>query len=269
MPSPFPGMDPYLENPALWPDLHQSLMTYIRDALQPQIRPHYRARLEERLYVVQSTRSIYPDVTIVQHTLREQAVAALTVADRPNPAPIAEPSPPADKPFTLVLTAGDEIREPFIELVHPASGQVVTVIELLSPANKTAGSGRDRYLAKQEEVLHSAAHLVEIDLLSKGEPTIALPADRLPLVPPHRYLISVCRGPDYLTFELYPIPLDKRLPRCRIPLNAPDPDVTLDLPSLFNQAYDNGSYTDFVDYDQPPLASLSEEEQQWVNENMR
>jgi hypothetical protein len=68
MPSPFPGMDPYLEEPALWPDLHQRLITYIADALQPQIRPRYRARIEERLYVVQSSRSIYPDMNVRRET---------------------------------------------------------------------------------------------------------------------------------------------------------------------------------------------------------
>ena len=44
MPSPFPGMDPYLEEPRRWPDVHQSLITYIRDALQPAVRPRYFAR---------------------------------------------------------------------------------------------------------------------------------------------------------------------------------------------------------------------------------
>jgi hypothetical protein len=123
-------------------------------------------------------------------------------------------------------------------------------------------------LTKQEEVLNSTAHLVEIDLLSWGEHTIAWPVDRLALLPSYRYLVSVCRGPEHVTFELYPTALDKRLPRCRIPLNAPDPDVTLDLPAIFNQAYDNGSYGDFVDYTQPPPVPLSEDEQAWMVENV-
>ena len=52
MPGPFPGLDPYLERRDLWPDVHQSLITYSRDALQPQIRPRYHARIGERLYVI-------------------------------------------------------------------------------------------------------------------------------------------------------------------------------------------------------------------------
>jgi hypothetical protein len=255
-------MDPYLEDPAVWPDVHQSLITYIRDALQPQIRPRYRARIEERLYVVQSSRSIYPDVTVVQHTLREQAVAEIA------PPPIKATDLPADTPFTLVLS-DDEFREPFVEIIHPDSGQIVTVIEVLSPANKTPGPSRELYRQKQDEVLHSEAHLVEIDLLSQGEHTIALPADRLSRLPPHRYLVSVCRGPGHMTFELYPVPLDKRLPRCRIPLDAPDPDVVLDLPAIFTRCYDNGGYADFIDYQQTPPVPLSDEEQTWVAENVK
>jgi hypothetical protein len=253
-------MDPYLEDPALWRDLHHSLITYIRDVLQPQVRPRYRARIEERLYVVQTSRSIYPDVMLIEHTLHEQAAAEIA-------SPTTAAGLPADPPITLILS-DEEIREPFIEIVHPGNGQVITVIEVLSPANKTVGPGRERYLTKQEEVLNSTAHLVEIDLLSWGEHTIAWPVDRLALLPSYRYLVSVCRGPEHVTFELYPTALDKRLPRCRIPLNAPDPDVTLDLPAIFNQAYDNGSYGDFVDYTQPPPVPLSEDEQAWMVENV-
>jgi hypothetical protein len=244
------------------PDLHQRLITYIADALQPQIRPRYRARIEERLYVVQSSRSIYPDVTVVQHTLHEQAVAEMA------PPPIKAADLSADTPFILALS-DDEFREPFIEIVHSDRGQVVTVIEVLSPANKMPGPGRELYRQKQGEVLSSEAHLVEIDLLSQGEHTLALPADRLPLLPPHRYLVSVCRGPGHMTFELYPVPLEQRLPRCRIPLAAPDPDVVLDLPTIFTLAYDNGGYADFIDYQQPPPVPLSDEEQAWVAENVR
>ena len=66
MPSPFPGMDPYLEDPAMWPDVHQRFITYLSDAMQPHIRPQYSARIGERIYVVDSMRSIYPDLALVQ-----------------------------------------------------------------------------------------------------------------------------------------------------------------------------------------------------------
>ncbi|MFC1466812.1 MAG: DUF4058 family protein [Candidatus Brachytrichaceae bacterium NZ_4S206] len=61
MPSPFPGMDPYLESAIYWRDLHACLITHIRAALQPLLRPHYNVHIAERLYVTSPRRSIYAD----------------------------------------------------------------------------------------------------------------------------------------------------------------------------------------------------------------
>lgn len=252
MPSPFPGMDPYLEEPTLWPDVHQCLITYIRDALQPNIRPGYHARMGERLYVVEVPHTIYPDVTIVKRPVPEPAGAAQELA-------LAE----AEAPYVLTIPPV-QYREPFVEIVHTAGGEVVTVIEVLSPANKTAGEGHRLYRRKQGEVLRSQAHLVEIDLLSQGLPTLALPETSLSALPPWRYLVSVSRAPDRERFEVYAIPLAKPLPRFRVPLKQPDPDVVLDLQAVFSRCYDNGGYADFLDYSQAPSVSLSSEEQAWL-----
>ncbi len=258
MPSPFPGMDPYLEAAGLWPGVPQRLITYISDDLQSHIRPDYHARIGERLYVVESSRDIYPDVALVQRPAPELAPAGV------GGAAIAVAPTIADEPLTMIL-APVEYREPFVEIIHSAGEQVVTVIEILSPANKTPGQGSQLYRQKQQEILQSQAHLVEIDLLSQGLPAVALPEPALSNLPPHRYLVSVNRAPDRRRFELYPIPLAQRLPCCRIPLRAPDPDVALDLPAIFTRCYDNGGYSDFVDYHQPPPAPLSEEEQECLD----
>ncbi|MGH7130236.1 MAG: DUF4058 family protein, partial [Planctomycetaceae bacterium] len=66
MPCPFPGMDPYLERPAIWPDFHNRLITYVGELLQPLLRPRYAALTQNRLYVVEHHRPIYPDVSVVQ-----------------------------------------------------------------------------------------------------------------------------------------------------------------------------------------------------------
>jgi len=71
MSSPFPGMDPYLEKPARWPDVYQRLITYIADALQPQVRPHYHARIGERVYILQPPRALYPDILLIGQPVRE------------------------------------------------------------------------------------------------------------------------------------------------------------------------------------------------------
>jgi hypothetical protein len=256
MPSPFPGMDPCLEDPTLWPDVHQSLITYIRDALQPKVRPRYHARIGERRYVVQLPHSMYPDVVLVR---RPRAVREAEVV-----APVADVvTAEADTPVVLAIPPVEH-REPFVEIVHTAGGEVITVIEVLSPANKTPGEGHRLYRRKQQEILDSPAHLVEIDLLSEGLHTVAISEEAMASLKERRYLVSVNRAPERYQFELYPVPLQRRLPRIRVPLRESDPDVVLDLQAVFTRCYDNGGYEDFVDYHQPPPASLSSEETAWL-----
>jgi len=253
MPSPFPGMDPYLEDPTLWPGVHQSLITYIRDALQPELRPRYHARIGERLYVVEPPHLIYPDLVLVR---RPQVIR--------EPGPTAEVATvEADTPVMLTIPPVEH-REPFVEIVHTAGGEVVTVIEVLSPANKTPGEGHRLYRRKQQEILDSPAHLVEIDLLSEGLHTVAVSEEAAASLKERRYLVSVNRAPERYQFELYPVPLQRRLPRIRVPLREPDPDVVLDLQAVFTRCYDNGGYEDFIDYRRPPPVSLSAEETTWL-----
>lgn len=271
MSSPFPGMDPYLEESRRWPDVHQSLITYIRDALQPAVRPHYHARMGERVYLMHAWAAIAPDIFLLGRRetepggrrLREPGGAYAVAPLQETVAPLALE---ADEPVRFMVAPVQE-REPFVELVH-GDGAIVTVIEVLSPANKTTGEGYRQYRQKQEQILNSPVHLVEIDLLSTGLPTIAIPPAELLLLPPHRYLVSVRRGPQ-LQGEAYPIPLPKRLPRLRVPLRAPDPDVILDLQAVFERCYDNGGYADLVDYSAPPPVELSDAEAAWLDEMLR
>lgn len=261
MPSPFPGMDPYLEDTTTWPTLHHSLITYIRDALQPKLRPNYNARIEERVFVEEPSQTFYPDVTLLKPDLprvRETATLEKTVTEVV-----------VRDPVEIVLFPTD-YREPFIEIRH-ASGQVITVIEVLSPVNKF-GEGRRLYRRKQEEVLDSHTHLVEIDLLSQGEFTIAC-ADpssrepkRHPALPPSRYLICVSRATRRSLAEAYPLKLQEPLPAFRIPLKAPDADVVLDLQAVFEKCYENGGCADLINYKNAPPAPLTEEEEKWAKE---
>jgi len=250
MPSPFPGMDPYLEEPARWPDVHQRLITYIADALQPQVRPRYYARIGERVYILNPPQALYLDIMLIQRPLREPATAK------------AEAETALDTPTILTLPPVEH-REPFVEIVHASGDEVVAVIEVLSPTNKAPGEGHQLYHRKQQHILDSPAHLIEIDLLSAGLLTVAISQEGLASLPPHRYLTSVQRAPDRYRFEVYPLPLQQRLPRVRIPLREPDPDVGLDLQAVFTQCYDNGGYADLIDYRRPPSAALSEAEAAW------
>lgn len=270
MPSPFPGMDPYLEAPRRWPDVHQALITYIRDALQPDIRPRYHARMGERVYILNPLQAIEPDVSLLSQRRPDPGGARVHEPGVRYAVPVPEPRAPAqaemDEPVRFMVLRVEQ-REPFVEIVH-GDGEVVTVIEVLSPANKAPGEGHQQYRRKQEQILNSPVHLVEIDLLSAGLATVVIPAEELLGLPPHRYTVTVRRGPE-LAFEVYPAPLARRLPRVQIPLRAPDPDVRLDLQAAFDRAYDNGGYADLVDYRAQPPVALTADEAAWLDDLLR
>ena len=262
MPSPFPGMDPYLEEPRRWPDVHQRLITYITDALQPAIRPRYHARMGERVYIMNPPRAIAPDIFLIKRPVPD--VGGRRV--REPGASYSVPAIEADIPL-LIDMPPVEYREPFVEIVQ-GDGELVTVIEVLSPANKTLGEGYRQYRRKQEQLLASSLHLVEIDLLAAGLPTLFVAQTELvamPPLPPHRYLVSVRRGTEPDRFETYPVSLPNRLPRIRVPLTAPDPDVVLDMQMVFDRCYDNGDYADLINYQKDPNAPFVPDEAAWLN----
>jgi Protein of unknown function (DUF4058) len=247
MPSPFPGMDPYLEEPSQWPGVHQRLITYMADAMQPRVRPRYHVLIGERVYIAEPLQSFYPDVTLVQYPA-QRAPAGSSIA-------VAEPDAP-----TAVGDYLDEAqRQPFIEIVHAGSGTVVSIIEVLSPSNKI-GAGREEYLRKQKQILSSGTHLIEIDLLRTGEHTVACPKERLPV--PYQYLVCINRALQ--GWAVYCIPLQRRLPRIGIPLRKPDADLTLDLQEIFAHCYDNGGYEDFIDYRHVPTPPLVFSDAEWA-----
>lgn len=252
MPSPFPGMDPYLEDRTLWPDVHASLITYIREGLQPQIRPKYVARIGERVQLVSARRSYVPDTLLVR-TTRE-----------PPPTLSTAETPAADEPQTIAYL-DEERRVPYIEIIYRETGDVVTLIKVLSPTNKV-GDGREQYLQKQADLLSSEVNLVEIDLLGYGKDTVLARNAIITDPPDWRYLVNVSRGQKRNELELYAVPLRERLPRCRIPLRLPDPDAVLDLPAVFTHCYDVGGYDLLIDYSQPPAVPLRDEETAWLND---
>jgi hypothetical protein len=247
-------MDPYLADPSFWPDVHQRLIAYISESLQPQIRPKYLARIGERIELTELHKGCIPDVLIVQPP-REPARAvgqgSLMIADEPATYGFLD----------------EERRVPYIEIVYRETGDVVTVIEVLSPANKI-GEGREKYLQKQADLLASQANLVEIDLLGTGRGTTLARTANITTPPDWRYVVSVNRAHQRSRLEVYAFSLRDRLPRCRIPLRPADPDAVLDLPAVFARCYEVGGYDLLVDYTQPPPLELSEAELAWVREQI-
>ncbi|WP_448605471.1 DUF4058 family protein, partial [Thermoflexus hugenholtzii] len=161
MPSPFPGMDPYLEHPALWPGLHSRLIVGLADHLGPILRPRYYVEVEERVYLLTREGGAFPFPA-----RPDVAVAAPSgLSSSPGSIPI-----PAGGARVVTLPMPEEVRERYLVVREAGTHQVVTWLEILSPANKAPGEGRQVYLKKREEILRSRVHLVEIDLLRAGEP---------------------------------------------------------------------------------------------------
>ena len=251
----FPGMDPYLEDPQIWPGVHNRFVVYLADQLQPSLRPRYVAAVEERVYLEGPNREIIPDVWLRQAQHGSSGAVALADEDAP----------------ILVEVEPLEIHESYITILDRQSGQrVVTVIEVVSPANKYAGPGRESYLAKQREVRCSNAHLVGIDLLRTGPHVVAVPEYKARGKGFYDYLISVNRAIRARTgFELYLRGLRERLPRIKVPLAEPDPDVQLDLQAVLNHTYEQGSYRDRLNYQVPCKPALSPADQAWAGELIR
>jgi len=239
-------MDPYLEAPAQWPGVHQRLITYAADVLQSSLRPRYHVLIGERVYIAEPPQSFYPDVTLVQYPTQSEPSGGTVVTAPDTPTAVGEYLEEAQ-------------RQPYIEIVHVSSAEVVTVIEVLSPSNKV-GTGRAEYLRKQQQVLSSGTHLVEIDLLRTGEHTVACPQARLR----GSYHFLVCINRIRQGWAVYCIPLQHRLPRIGIPLRPPDQDLILDIQAIFDRCYENGDYEDFIDYYRPPTPPLEGSDAEWT-----
>lgn len=265
MPSPFPGMDPFLEHHAIFPGLHDSLLTYLRESLQLSLPAPYFAEINERLWIESSERRIGPDVDVLRGNLpsprRDAAEGGVAV--------LVEPATPI-----LIAVATEENRQTYLEIRTPVDDQerVVTTIEVLSPTNKTPGpKARTLYLNKQQEILNSDSNLVEIDLLRGGMHTTAIPLNHLQ-ARVHQYAYHVCihRFEFLGTYAIYPIQLPEKLPAFSVPLLPGDGNVTVDLQAVFARAYDTGPYRRRIRYEPgrivPPLEGA---ELEWAVQLLR
>jgi hypothetical protein len=163
-------MDPYLENPDLWPEVHSRLLVAIADALGPKLRPKYRVAIEKRVYedVTEGLVIGRPDAAILPTANREplqpEGNPAVAVVEAVGVKPITV------EPITVELIMPELIQERYLEIREMGTGQVVTTLELLSPSNKRLGRGRQEYLQKRSKIFAGQTHLVEIDLIRGFQP---------------------------------------------------------------------------------------------------
>ena len=261
MPSPFPGMDPYLEHGEFFPELHGSLIYWVKDSLQGSLPEPYFAQTSARVWIEYAERVVEPDVDVLR-------------GDRPSGATsgIAQAVAGVNVPV-VVYVPQDETTEHFVEVRTVKGDQhLVTSIEVLSPSNKTSGSeGRTQYLKKQRQVLGSQVNLVEIDLLRGGTHTTAVRLkDALTIAGPFDYHICVRAFEELQQARIYPIQLRQPLPRILIPLLPGDQPVPLDLQALFDRAYDSGPYRRRSPYRaHPPEPVLTPEQAAWAEQLLR
>ena len=255
MPSPFPGMDPYLERRHVWPDVHSAFIVATRDALAPQVAPAYYVAIAERLYIValDSTEFIgRPDVAIITAPMEARSASVADTATAV--ASIAQ---------TVVLPQFEEVRERYLEIRDAQTQAVVTALEMLSPSNKAPGEGRDAYEAKRRQVLSTLTNLVEIDLLRGGKPMEMQPPA------PSDYRILVRAGWERPQARLYACSIRQALPEVPVPLRREEPEARLPLGTLLAGIYARAHYDLRLDYRQPPEPPLSPADATWADALLR
>ena len=270
MPNPFPGMNPWLEAPDLFPDLHASFIYLMREALNAVMPPEYAAIGNQLVWIDDSLRR-EPDVSILAPPTPPRHSGNGTSGHHESGGGVTT----LPRLSGLLSVGEDRAREPweapYLEIRADRGQRLVTAIEILSPSNKIAGStGRKAYLDKQEELRLGGVHLVEFDLLRTGTHTTSIPLWRLQKVAgSFDYHISVRVSSQRDRLYAAPIQLADRLPSIAIPLDRDVTPVMLDLQPLFDRAYDTGRYGLLLRYDQPPDPPLTPEQTAWANEILR
>jgi hypothetical protein len=250
-------MDPYLEHPDFWSEVHSRLIVGIADYLVPHIRPKYRVAIEKRIYYINpADRDDVLLVGIPDVTVKRQ-VSDPDIENLSNVAVLQ----PVTQPIRVKLPIPEAIQQRYLEVREMSSDRAIAALEILSPVNKRKGEGRDIYLQKRQQILTSLTHFIEIDLLRNWQPMPLLgnSVDRA-------YRILVSRSSDRPQADLYSLQLCDRLPCFALPLQPEDREPIIDLQAIFNDIYDRGGYDYIIDYTQDLVPPLSEAESRWVEE---
>lgn len=255
--NPFPGMNPFLLEQ--WSDVHTSLIGFIREGLADDLPADLSARAEEHVAVAggDKPQGYRAAVAVVEPWRQGFPPLWTPEGSEPGAAVVAEP---------LVF-----LEEPPVERwieIRDAHGRLVTVIEVLSPANKRE-DGWVAYRTRQQDFLAGGVNLVEIDLLRGGNHVLAIAGDHLDLPPGTCHLVCATRAiPGLLRHEVYLCPLREPLPAIRVPLRPTDPDVPLALQPLIDRCYRTGRYwlANHARNPEPPVAA---DDLGWVDQQLR
>jgi Protein of unknown function (DUF4058) len=243
-------MDPYLEHPSLWPDVHNRLITAIADDLSERVAPRYYVGLERRTYLLKADDVVFigrPDIAVA--STAEASLSALL---------------PATTSVTVLevdVPMQDEVSENFLEIHEVKTGKLITIVELLSPVNKLHKQGREEYERKRGYVFRSWTSLVEIDLLRAGEP---MPVIGAQVKSDYRILVSP--GLQRPRAALIAFMLRQPMPAFTLPLLPGDAEPEVTLNHILHDLYRRARFDLRLDYTQPPVPSLSEADRVWAQD---
>lgn len=251
MPSPFPGMDPYLESPALWSDLHGALLYAVRGAVTASLPRRYAALVDQYVWLEgpdedERTPLGAPDVYLADRGTPGVATVTRSVAA-------------AASPYRTIMPYIRKSGHRYLRITDRDRRRLVTVIELLSPANKTTGRARGQYLQKRQSYLATGVSFVEIDLLRAGE---RMPFGEPP-PPPSDYSVVVSREWEFPDAGVWSFSVREPVPVVPIPLSPKDGDVALDIRRCLDQCYDLAEYDRSIDYTIPPDPPLRQPDEDW------
>lgn len=253
MPSPFPGMDPYLEAPAIWPGFHHSLADEIKAQLNAVLSPRYYADVEVRTVLeevgIAAFKTVYPDAAVLE-----------TVPSVPSGgAAVAIPAAPIQR--LALLPEQHKMRT--VQVRETGTDSLVTALEILSPVNKRGG-GLHTYREKRKSLLSTDVHVIELDLLRAGERP-GWEVNDPPIDSEYIVLVNRAFRGDIRQSEIWPVALNEPLPICPVPLLPPDPDVPLQLGEVLANVYRRAAYARRIDYTSPvPPPTLRPAMQHWL-----
>ena len=252
MPSPYPGIDPQIERQGHWPGFHLAFMANCQSALIPLLPDGYDVRLERRLTLETGTSSGSDDADgggegDRQGTRGQDRVADVEVAWQPGSAAAGAGTAVAVAPDAatarVLMPARDPLRQTFAKVTK--GDDVVTVIELLSPANK-GGRGYRAFRQRHEELLAAGFNVVELDLLLRGRRSPATDTARLR---EHDGYAVVTLAQEPTEADVWAFTLKDRLPRIPVPLKPADGHVVLDVGAVYAETYDRGGFARRLKYD--------------------
>ncbi|NEP63306.1 MAG: DUF4058 family protein [Symploca sp. SIO2G7] len=245
MPAMFPGMNPYLEHPDLWPEIHPRFVAALADHLQKKVSDRYSVLIRKRVYRVSGENSI--------------------VVGQPAQAPTSETnSPSSQQPIPIYIAVPQTIHEDYIEIVDTHLGTTVTIVETLTPQKKRPGRGRENYEQRCESIFGGDTHFVEIDLLRGWEPISAYATGNID------YRVLVSRSDQRPKAAIYAWQVNSPIPLLKLPIGRPQdgddaqPCCTVNLKEALNDACTGANYDFLINYAREPIPPLQPTASQWL-----